>query len=316
MASLAICPRRSETSSIDFDVATGKFVGYLDGKAVAKSMSKSYVQKKLLGLTGSNADPFKPKPKKFDINTRYEFLDKAVSMVADGIQASLVITAPGGVGKTYGVLETLHKKGFVPSSIIVAEEDIDVPKDAIFNQKSYTIVKGFSTAKAMFRTLYENINSVVVFDDCDAVLKDAVAVNILKAALDSYSRRVISWHSEMMCTDLPRSFVFEGGVIFISNLAQEKIDQALRSRSMMIDLSLTLEEKIERMEFIAKSDTFLPEYDMEVKMDALEFIKDFALSQVAEDINLRSLITVCKVRAAHSDWTDMATYIITSSMRT
>jgi hypothetical protein len=60
-------------------------------------------------------------------------------------------------------------------------------------KKVFTQIKGFSTAKNMFRTLYENNGSTIIFDDCDSILKDAIAINILKAALDSYDKRVITW---------------------------------------------------------------------------------------------------------------------------
>jgi hypothetical protein len=148
-----------------------------------------------------------------------------------------------------------------------------------------------------------------VFDDCDAVLKDPVALNLLKGALDSYGKRIISWNADMRDDDLPRSFEFTGRVIFISNMDQSKIDQAIRSRSMMIDLSMTLDQKIERMEHIALSAEFLPEYDKKVKTDALALIRD--IKEDCKEISLRTLIAVSKVRASNKDWKDLATYMLT-----
>jgi hypothetical protein len=172
------------------------------------------------------------------------------------------------------------------------------------------MVKGFSTAKGLYRTLFENNKSVIVFDDCDAVLKDPVALNLLKGALDSYGKRIISWNADMRDEDLPRSFNFEGRVIFISNMDQDRIDQAIRSRSMMIDLSMTLDQKIDRMEFIAKSDEFLPEYDAKVKQDALDLIRE--IKDECKEISLRTLISVTKVRASNKEWKDLATYMLTA----
>jgi hypothetical protein len=172
------------------------------------------------------------------------------------------------------------------------------------------MVKGFSTAKGLYRTLFENNKSIIVFDDCDAVLKDPVALNILKGALDSYGKRIISWNADMRDDDLPRSFNFEGRVIFISNMDQNGIDQAIRSRSMMIDLSMTADQKIDRMEYIAKSDEFLPEYDADQKADALKLIR--SLKDEAKEISLRTLISVTKIRAANKDWKDLATYMLTA----
>ena len=172
------------------------------------------------------------------------------------------------------------------------------------------MVKGYSTAKGLYRTLFENNNSIVVFDDCDAVLKDPIALNLLKGALDSYGKRIISWNADMRDDDLPRSFEFTGRVIFISNMDQDRIDQAIRSRSMMIDLSMTLDQKIERMKHIAASESFLPEYDLEIKADALDLITE--IKDQCKEISLRTLIAVCKIRASNKDYKDLATYMLTA----
>ncbi|NDB94466.1 MAG: hypothetical protein EB165_07505 [Euryarchaeota archaeon] len=177
---------------------------------------------------------------------------------------------------------------------------------------SFTSVKGYSTPKGLYRTLYENKDSVVVFDDCDSILKDPVALNLLKSALDSYGKRIISWNAETGFgkeDDLPRSFEFKGRVVFISNLSQDKIDQAIRSRSMMVDLSMTEDQKIERMEVISASDEFLPEFSAEYKKDALDLIR--SLKNDAKEISLRTLISVTKIRASgNKNWKGMATYIL------
>ena len=136
------------------------------------------------------------------------------------------------------------------------------------------------------------------------------ALNLLKGALDSYGKRIISWNADMRDDDLPKSFNFEGRVIFISNMDQNRIDQALRSRSMMIDLSMTAEQKIDRMQFIAESSDFMPEFTKEHKMDALALIRE--LANEAKEISLRTLISVTKIRSANKDWKEMATYLLTA----
>ena len=99
-------------------------------------------------------------------------------------------------------------------------------------------------------------------------------------------------------------------MIFISNIPEEKIDQAIRSRSAVIDVSMTLNEVIDRMSVMIKDPEFLPNFNSDVKKQALEFISD--KKSVAREVNLRTLITVCKVRASDRDgtWKDMAEYLI------
>lgn len=241
---------------------------------------------------------------KFDINTRFEFVEGLVGMVASGVQASAIITGTGGLGKSYTVIKSLKAAGFTD----VSELEIGV---SIQRSKAFRMIKGFSTAKGLYRTLYENNGGVIVFDDCDDVLKDPVAVNVLKGALDSFDKRIICWNADMKDEDLPRSFIFTGKVIFISNMEMDKINQAIRSRSMVVDLAMTDSQKIERMAKIMQSDEFLPEYEMVVKQDALALIKD--LKDRAKDINLRTLISVSKVRAAGGkNWKAMAEYFLCS----
>jgi hypothetical protein len=246
------------------------------------------------------------KQNRFDINTRFGFVEKLVNMVATGVQPSAVITGEGGLGKTYTVTKTLEANGYKDISDL-GEFQVG---SIINTRKCFTTVKGYSTAKGLYRTLFENNKSIIVFDDCDAVLKDPVALNLLKGALDSYGKRIISWNADMRDDDLPRSFEFTGRVIFISNMDQEKIDQAIRSRSMMIDLSMSLDQKIDRMEYIAKSDEFLPEYDAKIKTDALSLIRE--IKDDCKEISLRTLIAVCKIRASNKEYKDLATYMLTA----
>ena len=298
--------------SVKFDSISGKFVGAIDGKVVVRSVGKGYVERRLEEMAGEkinfeeSAEKAAAKTEKFGINARFGFVEKLVSMVASGVQPSAVVTGSGGLGKTYTVTKTLEAAGYTDVSDLAAFE----VGTKIRKSKSFTTVKGYSTAKGLYRTLFENNGSVIVFDDCDAVLKDPVALNLLKGALDSYGKRIISWNADMKDEDLPRSFNFEGRVIFISNMTQDKIDQAIRSRSMMIDLSMTMDQKIDRMEFIAASEEFLPEYDATIKADALALIRK--IKSECKEISLRTLIAVSKVRASNKDWKDLATYMLTA----
>jgi hypothetical protein len=223
----------------------------------------------------------------FTINERFEFLDDLTSMVVTGVTPSLVVTGPGGNGKTNSVKRTIQKNELTD-------------KDFIF-------FKGYSTARGLYNTLYDNNGKLIIFDDCDSVLEDKTSKNILKSALDSYEERTISWMAKMNKNDeYPSQFDFTGRIIFISNKSKESIDGALKSRSLMVDLTMTPEEKIERLTFILPN--ILPEYDMVTKKEVLNFL-DIVKDDV--DINIRTFIMVTKICNSFPDtWRNLAAYSI------
>jgi hypothetical protein len=225
----------------------------------------------------------------FDINTRFDFLSQLTSMVVSGQTPSLVITGEGGLGKTYTVNKTIEDLNLQPNE--------------------YISFKGYSTARGLYNTLFDNNGKLIIFDDCDSVLEDKIAINILKSALDSYETRKISWMAKMNKNDeYPNQFEFTGRIIFISNKNRSKIDTAILSRSLVVDVSMTPDEKIERMMYIISD--ILPEYDLSFKMDALNFLNDFKNEC---ELTIRSLIKITKIRYSFPDnWMNLAQYMIKS----
>lgn len=281
-----------------------KFIGMVNGQAVVKSASMYYVQRKMneYGEQTNDSASAIPQEDRFGINERFNFVSKLVKMVAKGTTPSTIITGEGGLGKTFTVRQALEDAGLTDVTSMEVGEEVLVGK-------SYRMVKGFSTAKGLYRTLAENRNGVIVFDDCDSILKDPNATNILKGALDSFDKRVISWNTSRDDDDIPRSFEFKGGIIFISNMQLDRIEQALRSRSMCVDLSMTNEQKIQRMTIIARSPDFLPDVQLEHKFQALALIDQ--LKSSAKEVSLRTLIKATKIAASSgAEWKDLATYML------
>jgi hypothetical protein len=144
----------------------------------------------------------------------------------------------------------------------------------------------------LYNTLYDHNGKLIIFDDCDSVLEDKTSLNILKSALDSYDKRTISWMAKLGKSDeYPNQFDFTGRVIFISNKDKDNMDEAVRSRSLCVDLSMTGDEKIQRMSHVLRD--ILPDLDIKYKQDALAFLSE---KKDNESVNLRSLIMVSKIR--------------------
>lgn len=333
----------SNIANLFRDPATNKWTAMYAGKILASSPSKDYVvnnikkgnctKARAAGVVdvmenGVQIDsPHAPIPtveERFSINDRFDFLEDFVNMVASGVSPSLLVTGEGGLGKTHTILASLKAAGLKDSHDVLSSMEIEEDEDGeplsetdllessgIPASKLFSVVKGYSTAKGLYRTLYENRNRLTIFDDCDSILKDGTALNILKGALDSYDRRIISWNAENPNDDLPRSFEFKGRVIFISNKPIFSIDQAVRSRAICVDLSMNTTQKIERMRAIIEGEHFLPEYDIKTKRAALEVLDE--MKNQAKELNFRTLIAVTRVAGiGGKNWKRRAEYLLTA----
>ena len=218
---------------------------------------------------------------KRDPQQMFNNLERLTKMVGKGIQPSLVITGSAGTGKTFLVKDTLTKMGLKESN-------------------EFVHFKGRATAAGLFVTLYDNCDKIIVLDDCDSVFKDPDAVNMLKAALDSYDTRNISYITskplkDQFGTHLPRSFEFTGKIIFISNLDQSTLDEAIRSRSFVSDISMTTEQMFMRIEgLMEKMEDKIP---TKAKQQAMTIMKELHEKYDGISVNLRSFIKAARICA-------------------
>ena len=186
------------------------------------------------------------------IAERFSILEEMTGATLDGIVRGMVVTGPPGVGKTFGVEQILEKDSL-----------FDVMADRPLR---HTFVKGAMSAIGLYSTLYKysDSKSIVVLDDCDSILFNEDALNILKAALDSGKKRKISWNSDshfLRREGVPDTFEFKGSVIFITNLKFDKVKgnkikdhlEAILSRCHYLDLTMdTARDKILRIKQIAR----------------------------------------------------------------
>lgn len=283
-------------------LVNGKYQALVNGKIV-KRTKLAHLEYVLRKNGSSEPTVTSPVESRFSINERFGFIQDMVSMVCKGDQASVIVSGPGGLGKSHTVTKALQANGLKDCTLV------EEPIGARASKKAYRVVKGHATPLGLYRTLYENKDGVLVFDDCDSVLKDPLSLNLLKGALDSYSKRIISWKSDRMDEDLPQVFEFKGRVVFISNLPVNALDQAIVTRSMAVDVSMTAKQKVERMRTIVAEPDFMPEYTMDQKSDALDLID--VLCDRVKELSLRTLIQVTKIRKSAGDnWKNLAEYAI------
>lgn len=243
-----------------------------------------------------------------DINQKYETFGRLVKMVGRGIGKSLIAYGTGGVGKTYEVIKQMNTLGLtefdedehLPANL--SQEEADEADDEVVLSQNYDYVKitGKSTAAGMYKDLYQHNGKLIIYDDCDSVLKDANAINILKGALDSSGDNTISWSSLGKIEDdlgnpLPRRFKFGGRVIFISNLPSSEIPQPIKSRAYRIDLTMSKQQTIDRLRHIMGAvQTKLKgvtEKDKTEVIDLLEKYKD-----KLSDLNTRTLLNILAIK--------------------
>jgi hypothetical protein len=79
---------------------------------------------------------------------------------------------------------------------------------------------------------------------------------------------------------------------------------------MAVDLTMTPEQKIERMKHLLKQPDFMPEYDLVCKNDAMALIG--RLADKVKELSLRTLIQVTKIRKSNPNgkWSELAEYTI------
>ena len=171
------------------------------------------------------------------IAARFSILDEMADAVATSKVRAMIVSGPPGIGKSYGVEKALEKQNMF--------------EDIAGRTRRFEMVKGAMSAIGLYKKLYEHSakGHVVCFDDCDAILYDDLALNLLKAALDTTPRRTLHWNTEsrtLMAEGMPNSFEFNGGVIFITNIKFDNVKskklqdhlQALQSRCHYLDLTI------------------------------------------------------------------------------
>lgn len=260
------------------------------------------------------------------ITERFNILQNLTADIARGNIKGLVVSGASGVGKSHEVEAALNRDSLLDKLSFNADAaDQDqrrMTRDKNFKAR-YNIVKGYSTAPALYMTLYEYSESreTLVFDDCDSVLGDEVSLNILKAALDTSGKRMISWRSQSKNgTDAPNQFEFKGSVIFITNINFEKIVEkgshrlaphleAIMSRCLYLDLTIdTVREKLVRIEHVAR-DLRMLEKEFKLEPNEIDEVLGWVHKHARHfrELSLRKVGQLASLRkSSHLDWERVA----------
>jgi hypothetical protein len=241
------------------------------------------------------------------IRERFEILDEMTKAATNGDIRAMIVSGPPGVGKSYGVEQIVEKACLF---------------DQIAGKRLRAeVVKGSTSALGLYCTLfkYSDPNCVLVFDDCDSVLLDDTALNLLKGALDSGKKRKISWlgDSHMLRREgVPNSFNFDGSIIFITNLKFDQMKSqklrdhldALQSRCHYLDLTLdTMRDKILRIKQIAADGALFEAYDFDqiAQDEIINFLSDNKNNM--REMSLRMAIKIADLRKSFPlRWKEMA----------
>ena len=282
-----------------------KTTKHLPEPYVNLSKGDSVIAKTLLPPVVKLKEKEEVKPEKTDeerikeIAERFEILDEMSQASIDGIVRGMIVTGPPGVGKSYGVEKILEKNNMF---------DKLAGKPTKFGTE-----KGAASAIGLYQLLYRYADpgSVLVLDDCDSILWDEVSLNLLKAALDSSSKRMISWNTESSALrreGVPEKFEFCGSVIFITNLKFDNVKKgklkdhlnAILSRCHYLDLTLdTMRDKMLRIKQIVRQGMldpfgFGPEGQKEIVAfieDNVETLREVSLRMVTKLADLKKMST-------------------------
>ena len=239
------------------------------------------------------------------IKERFNIFKFAVEGVATDSIRALIVAGAAGIGKTEMV-----------------QREFDKYRSS--HGLEYEVVKGnIVSSYQLYQLLFLNQaeDNVLVLDDCDAILKDANALNILKAALESgTSPRMISYKSQAVQNlGLPTEFEYKGRMIFITNENFQKIIdkdssvigkhmKAIIDRTLYLDLMLHNRREIYcRIKQVINESGLLDRCEIEPKFYDMILLWIKNNLDGIRSLSLRTPIHIAEmIRTNESQWQRMA----------
>ena len=222
----------------------------------------------------------------------FESIKLFTAQVAYKVSNGLVISGLGGLGKTTEVESTLEEV-----------------------RSDYVKYAGDASVAGLYEALFINRHKLILFDDIDSILDDKIAVNLLKAVLDTKSKREVSralkthfdsegmtdqeiWDKYTQSKKLPKKFVFDGRIIFITNRPGDSLDESFMTRNLFVDVDPDKDQIIDRIYKIMPK--VLPNVPEEKKRSTIEFMLMLDEKYPMKfPLNLRTFVHCLNIRVAN-----------------
>lgn len=198
----------------------------------------------------------------------------------------IILEGEAGIGKSYIVQQTLAENNYKLG-------------------KNFEIISGYITPLELYRTLYENKDNVIVFDDIAKIFENELNKGLLLSALwnPSGTRKVDYRSSTSKLEDVPREFIFNGKICWCLNSLSKDMG-ALKSRVYFYKFSFTWADRLAIMYEIAKVSG--------IPQEMIDFIRDN--TNEAYQIDFRLPIKVYNVYKTHKkNWQKIAKSLLTTT---
>lgn len=229
----------------------------------------------------------------------------------------LIVAGDPGVGKTIEIERALKAGGtgpIIPPLFSVPVKDIqkksksqgetDQPEESLQSklnkiamwspsfEPKYIQGSADVSSEELFIELFRSNGKILFYDDSDSVITDKKCIGLLKNALQSKEKRLLTYGSKapylLISKEvgaIPKTFTYTGKIIVATNRPLKSLDSALQSRSggLVIEVDLNAKQILNRLRSIIpaiqKSET--PNIPVQVYYECWDWLYDLMINKKA-----------------------------------